>query len=292
MSRGASAPQRLANGGPEGPPDNGRARTEGPPYIWTTRQRSHAAVSVAASSNCHRRWRDPCLRERRMTKDAAASATSSCGIAGLPSAGSKRCRLGNGRLGAMVFGGVVTERLQLNDDTCGRAGRRTGTIRRPGPLLPEIRRAALAGDAVEADRLAKQMMGPFTQSYQPLGDLRSSSSTATSGREYRRELDLATAAVARPFDTPLAMRSLLAKSLRATRRRSSRSGSTVDRPGRLTFVARLSSLLRSSTEPRIGDLRLRGRAPAHVDPSYHDQDGPGRLQRTMAGCASRFGCAG
>ena len=37
--------------------------------------------------------------------------------------------------------------------------------------LPEVREAIFAGDFVAADRLAKNMQGPFTQSYQPLGDL-------------------------------------------------------------------------------------------------------------------------
>ena len=33
--------------------------------------------------------------------------------------------VGNGRLGAMVFGGIVHEPLQLNEDPCGRAARTT-----------------------------------------------------------------------------------------------------------------------------------------------------------------------
>ena len=125
-----------------------------------------------------------------MTKDAAASATSSLWYRRPAQRWVEALPLGNGRLGAMVFGGVVEERLQLNDDTLWSGGPKDWNNPKARAVLPEIRRAVLSGDSVEADRLAKQMMGPFTQSYQPLGDLRIVFEHGDVGREYRRDLDL------------------------------------------------------------------------------------------------------
>jgi alpha-L-fucosidase 2 len=180
--------------------------------------------------------------------------------------------IGNGRLGAMVFGGVIEERLQLNDDTLWSGGPKDWNNPKARSVLPEIRRAIFSGDYVAADRLAKQMMGPFTQSYQPLGDLTIVFEHGDVGRDYRRELDLTTAIASVRYkvgDATFTREVLASHPAQAVAMRL-----TVDRPGRLTFVARLSSLLRSSTEEADQDLRLRGRAPAHVDPSYHDQDIP------------------
>ena len=79
--------------------------------------------------------------------------------------------IGNGRLGAMVFGGIKTERLQFNEDTLWSG--RPQPWDNPGArdVLPEVRAAIFAGDYERADVLAKQMQGTFNQSYLPLGDL-------------------------------------------------------------------------------------------------------------------------
>jgi alpha-L-fucosidase 2 len=79
--------------------------------------------------------------------------------------------LGNGRLGVMVFGGILTERLQLNEAILW-----SGTPREwnnpDGPDgLAEVRKAVFAGDYPKADQLCRKMQGPFNESYQPLGDL-------------------------------------------------------------------------------------------------------------------------
>ena len=180
--------------------------------------------------------------------------------------------IGNGRLGAMVFGGVVEERLQLNDDTLWSGGPKDWNNPKARSVLPEIRRAVFSGDSLAADRLAQQMMGPFTQSYQPLGDLTIVFEHGDVGREYRRELDLTTAIASVRYkvgDATFTRDVFASQPAQVIAIRLA-----VDRPGRLTFVARLSSLLRSSTDMVDRDIRLRGRAPAHVDPSYHDQDIP------------------
>ena len=63
--------------------------------------------------------------------------------------------IGSGRLGAMVFGGVGTERLQLNDDTLWSGGPADTGNPKAREVLPQVRRAVAEGRFVEADTLAK-----------------------------------------------------------------------------------------------------------------------------------------
>ena len=82
--------------------------------------------------------------------------------------------LGNGRLGAMVFGGTATERIQLNEDTVWSGGPYDPTNPKGREALSEIRRLVFAGENLKAHRLfGRSMFGsaiPQMQ-YQPLGDL-------------------------------------------------------------------------------------------------------------------------
>ena len=83
--------------------------------------------------------------------------------------------LGNGRLGAMVFGSVNRERIQLNEDTLWMGGPRETDNPEARAALPEVRRLLFAGKPREAYALAeKKLMGkPWRlESYQTLGDLR------------------------------------------------------------------------------------------------------------------------
>ncbi len=104
--------------------------------------------------------------------------------------------VGNGRLGAMVFGSTPTERIQLNEETVWTGGPYDPT-RAGGPeALPEIRRLVFEGKHRQAHYLfGETMMGrPVEQmKYQPLGNLRLTFPGHDEPADYRRELDLATA---------------------------------------------------------------------------------------------------
>ncbi len=101
--------------------------------------------------------------------------------------------IGNGRMGAMVFSGVPLERLQLNEDTLWSGGPREWDNPQARAVLPEARRLLAAGDYGGADALCRQMQGPYTQSYQPLGDLRIRFDAEGTPAAYERALDLRTA---------------------------------------------------------------------------------------------------
>jgi alpha-L-fucosidase 2 len=107
--------------------------------------------------------------------------------------------LGNGRLGAMVFGTVNRERIQLNEETLWMGGPRTTDNPEALGALPEVRRLLFAGQPREAYALAeRKLMGkPWRlESYQTLGDLRLTFDHEGDVGNYRRELDL-DAAIAR-----------------------------------------------------------------------------------------------
>jgi alpha-L-fucosidase 2 len=80
--------------------------------------------------------------------------------------------VGNGRLGAMVFGGVESEHLQLNEATLWSGGPRDWNNPGAKEILPQVRAAIFAGDYQRAGELCKKMQGPYNESYQPLGDVR------------------------------------------------------------------------------------------------------------------------
>ena len=112
--------------------------------------------------------------------------------------------LGNGRLGAMVWGGIEHERLQLNEDTLYAGGPYDANNPEALAALPEVRRLIFAGRYAEAEALAdaKLMSRPLKQMpYQPLADLVLDFRDVPDTSEYRRELDLDTAITRTQFRT-------------------------------------------------------------------------------------------
>ncbi|MEV0458213.1 glycoside hydrolase family 95 protein [Catellatospora methionotrophica] len=104
--------------------------------------------------------------------------------------------VGNGRLGAMVFGNVDTERLQLNEDTVWAGGPHDPANTAGAAALAEIRRLVFANQWGQAqDLINARMLGkPVGQlAYQPVGNLRLTFPTSGSASQYHRRLDLTTA---------------------------------------------------------------------------------------------------
>ncbi|HZM91310.1 MAG TPA: glycoside hydrolase family 95 protein, partial [Blastocatellia bacterium] len=104
--------------------------------------------------------------------------------------------IGNGRLGAMVFGGVQTEQIQLNEDTIWAGEKRDRLNPEAASNLAEVRRLLFAGKPKEAEILAEKTIISIPKRmppYQPLGDLLISFRGQSEARDYVRELDLDTA---------------------------------------------------------------------------------------------------
>lgn len=112
--------------------------------------------------------------------------------------------IGNGRLGAMIYGGTAREKISLNDITLWTGEPDFGTfhydLKDRFPLgkdlkseISEIRAALDHEDYREAERLQKQIQGHFSESYQPLGNLFITHKTEGAVTSYRRQLDLSNA---------------------------------------------------------------------------------------------------
>ena len=103
--------------------------------------------------------------------------------------------VGNGRLGAMVFGGIEKERIQLNEESVWAGTRINNNNPQAAKHLKEIRRLLLAQENDKARKLAdKYLLGtpPRIRSYQTLGDLNFEFSYGEeAGAGYYRALNLA-----------------------------------------------------------------------------------------------------
>jgi alpha-L-fucosidase 2 len=100
--------------------------------------------------------------------------------------------IGNGRLGAMIFGGVAEERLQVNEATLWGGNPRDYTNPSAREKLPRLRELIFAGQYQEAEKLAGEMMGnpALLMPYQPFCDLRLGFAHDGAITDYRRSLSL------------------------------------------------------------------------------------------------------
>lgn len=182
--------------------------------------------------------------------------------------------IGNGHLGAMVFGGgedgsSASEVLQLNVDTLWSGKPRDGNNRDARRYLGDIRRAVLEKqDYHAADQLCKKMQGLFAEAYQPLGNLRFHFTHSGTVTGYRRELDL---------DAACARTSYHADNTRFERQAFASAPDqviviyvTASAPGQINCRISLDSPLQKSVSaPSHNRLLLTGKAPAHVAGAGH-----------------------
>ena len=181
--------------------------------------------------------------------------------------------LGNGRIGAMVFGGVAKERLLLNEETIWTGSPdKEDYYKCDGPkLLPEIRRLTFEDKWSEAQALfGKGMPSKWWAKYQPMCDLWLEFPGHEKYSQYQRDLglDTATSTVTykagdvqfrretfiSPVDQVLAMRI------------------SADRSGAVTFSTRLAGVIDSGKEvsdggkkpETIGKIRTEAGDPGNV----------------------------
>jgi alpha-L-fucosidase 2 len=168
--------------------------------------------------------------------------------------------LGNGRLAAMVYGGVESERLQLNEGTLWAGGPYTPANPEGLAALPEIRRLVFAGRWAEAEALVNaHFLGTPAPElpYQTIGGLTLDFPAPPSVADYRRELDL---------DTAVTRVSYAANGVRYARECFVSAPHqvlvlrlTADAPGRITFTAAFDSPQRSQADaPGADTVALHG----------------------------------
>ena len=168
--------------------------------------------------------------------------------------------IGNGRLGAMIFGGIDNERIQLNEGTLWGGGPYDPSNPELFKALPEIRRLIFQGKYGEVARLLndKMMARPINQMpYQPVGDLCLRFAGQARVANYRRDLNL---------DSAIATVSYTAGGVKYTREAFSSPVDqvivirlTADRPGQIAFAAGLRSPQSVTVETEGSDtLVMRG----------------------------------
>jgi alpha-L-fucosidase 2 len=160
----------------------------------------------------------------------------------------------------MVFGGVVNERLQLNEDTLWAGAPYDPVNPDAREALPEVRRLLAAGQYSEAATLAGQkvMAKPLAQMpYQTVGDLMLTFPKADVVENYRRDLDLKTA---------IAHVSYTVSGVTYTREVFASAPDrviavrlTASRPGQISFEARMQTPQRATVDiSPNGDLVMQG----------------------------------
>jgi len=151
--------------------------------------------------------------------------------------------VGNGRLGAMVFGGIENERLQLNEESVW-----TGQPRwdaNPDALknLPKVRQLLFEGKYREAEKLAQNgILGSFKRddasTYQTLGDLTFDFDRLRGVSNYRRELDIEEAVARVKYSSGQV--NYLREIFSSAPDQAIVARFTADKDGALTFTVRLS----------------------------------------------------
>jgi alpha-L-fucosidase 2 len=172
--------------------------------------------------------------------------------------------LGNGKTGAMVFGGVQHERLQLNDNTLWSGYPEPGNNPNAAKYLPLVRKAVTESNYALAEAYWKKMQGPYSARYLHMADLFLDFHLKDIvAKKYTRSLDLASATASTTFITDgVAYRrevlisypeKILVIQLTASEKRS------------ISFRARLRSKLKYKLQAKGNNyLILRGKAPMHV----------------------------
>lgn len=99
--------------------------------------------------------------------------------------------VGNGRIGAMVYGNLKNERLSLNEDTLWSGFPKDLNTKNAQSHLEEIRNAIFSGDYEKAEKIANSdFHGHWCESYLPFGNLLIDFKSAVSRKGYRRTLDI------------------------------------------------------------------------------------------------------
>ncbi|MEK3882764.1 glycoside hydrolase family 95 protein [Paenibacillus sp. PL2-23] len=194
--------------------------------------------------------------------------------------------IGNGRLGAIVFGGCRRELLQLNEDTLWSGMPSSGTNPGAKAAITEVRSLLREGEYVQANNKMKEAMGPYSQSYLPLGDLAVEFGHEHEPVDYWRELDLERAVTTVSYTIEGVNYSrvcfvshphqVLVMRIEASR------------PGAVSLKASLSSPLRHTTAIAEGMLKLSGMAPVHVSPNYAKSSQPIRYAEHGMGFEGRL----
>lgn len=178
--------------------------------------------------------------------------------------------LGNGKMGATVFGGIDVDSIYLNDITLW-TGEPVNPDMNPDAhsFIPRIREALANADYALADSLQHFVQGSFSQSYAPLGTAYLKFYHRDSVTGYRRSLDLADAVSTVSYsegDCRINREYFISKPDQVMVIRL-----TASQPAALNFDLSFGSQLRHSAIKNYHRIEVSGYAPVHAEPSYRGE---------------------
>jgi alpha-L-fucosidase 2 len=192
--------------------------------------------------------------------------------------------IGNGTLGAMIFGRVDSELIQLNEATLWSGGPVQKNVN-PDAFknLALIREALTNEDFEKAYNLTKNMQGAYSESFMPLGDLILTQDFGGQKPDlYHRSLDL---------QTGLAVTNFSVSGVNYKREIFASAPAqciviklSADQLKKLSLTIDASSLLRNQKTIQNQSLVLNGKAPSHSDPNYIDYNKEPVVYEDATGC--------
>jgi len=181
--------------------------------------------------------------------------------------------LGNGRLGAMIWSGVGTEQISLNEDSLWSGYPQDHNVPGAVGIYDKARKLAMSGKYLESGTLIEEkFLGHFTQSYLPLGELQLHFRSDGEMKDYRRSLDLEKALSTLTYTqngVTYTRESFVSAEDQAFVMKISS-----DKPESLNFISNFTCQLRSHATSLGTRLTLDGIAPSEVRPSYVQSDTP------------------
>jgi alpha-L-fucosidase 2 len=178
--------------------------------------------------------------------------------------------LGNGKMGASIFGGVQSDKIFLNDITLW-TGEPVNANMNPEAYkwIPLIQEALRKENYKLADSLSRNVQGKFSESYSPLGTAFINFNHTGEAKNYYRELNIGEAVSKTTYEVDgiKYTREYFISNpdkIMVVRLTSSKKGS-------LSFNVNFNSLLKFRRSVSNNILEAKGYAPVHAEPSYRGE---------------------
>lgn len=175
--------------------------------------------------------------------------------------------LGNGRIGASVFGALPSEKIYLNEAMLWTGGP-VDPYMNPEAYkhLPAVREALKKNDYPAADKLVRKVQGKFSESFAPLGTFYIDMDHGNSVEDYIRELDIRSAVASVKYrirNTNYSREIFVSHpdQVLVIRLRCGKAGG-------LNFKLRFDSQLPFSSRIENDIFVIKGKAPVHAEPNY------------------------
>ncbi len=175
--------------------------------------------------------------------------------------------IGNGSLGGMVYGGIHSDTIKLNEETLWSGGPRDIQNYTAIQYLPRIRQLLFEDKTKEAeDLIDSTMLGPWNECYMPMGDLVMEYGENRSVEDYKRVLNLNSGIVT--IDYKIGETQYHKEIFASYPDQAIIVRISTNLPGQLNFNVSLSSLLNSDVVATDHGLVMNGNAPKHAFPHY------------------------